>query len=52
MHDRVVGSQSMFIGPVGIWGAEGCIALTVVGDHDVLVAAACLDGDSSSVVCV
>ncbi len=50
VHDGVVGSQSMFVGPVDIWGAEDCIAVTVEGDGDVLVAAASLDGESPGVV--
>ncbi len=40
----------MFIGPVDIRGAENCIAAAVEGNSDVLVAAASLDGESSSVV--
>jgi hypothetical protein len=42
----------MFVGCVGIWGAEDYVALTVVGNCDVLVATACLDGESSGVVSV
>ncbi len=42
----------MFVSPVGKWGAEDYVALTVVGDCDVLVAAACLDEESYSVVSV
>jgi hypothetical protein len=42
----------MFVGPVGIWGEEGYIALAVEGNCDVLVAAACLDGESSGVIIV
>ncbi len=42
----------MFAGPVGIWGVEDDGALAVVGNCDVLVAAACLDGESSGVVSV
>jgi hypothetical protein len=42
----------MLVGPVGIWGAEDSIALAVVGNHYVLVAAVCLDGEASIVVCV
>ncbi len=51
-HDRVVGSQSMFIGLVGIWGTEDYIAFAVVGNCDVLVVAVCLDGESSGVISV
>jgi hypothetical protein len=51
-QDRVVGSQLMFVGSVGIWGAEDYVAFAVVGDCDVLVAAGCLDGESSGVVSV
>ncbi len=40
----------MFVGSVSIRGTENCIALAVVGDRDVLVAAACLDGESPGVV--
>ncbi len=40
----------MFVRSVSIRGTEDCIALAVVGDYDVLVAAACLDGESPSVV--
>jgi hypothetical protein len=49
-HDGVIGSQSMFIGPVDISGAEDCIAAAVEGDGDVLVAAASLDGESPDIV--
>ncbi len=45
-HDGVVGGQSMFVGPVDIWGTEDCIAAAVEGDGDVLVAAASPDGES------
>ncbi len=40
----------MFVGPVGIWGTEDCVALFMVGYCDVLVPTACLDGESASVV--
>jgi hypothetical protein len=40
----------MFVGSVSIRGTEDCVALAVVGDYDVLVAAACLDGESPGVV--
>ncbi len=49
-HDGVVGGQSVFVGPVNIWGAEDCISAAVEGNGDVLVAAASLDGESPSVV--
>ncbi len=49
-HDGVVGSQSMFVGPVDIRGAEDSIAAAVKGDGDVLVAAASLDGESTGVI--
>ncbi len=49
-HDGVVGSQSVFVGPVDIRGAEDCIAAAVGGNGDVLVAAASPDGESSSVI--
>ncbi len=49
-HDEVIGSQSVFVGPVNIRGAEGCVAVAVEGDCDVLVAAAIPDGESPSVV--
>jgi hypothetical protein len=42
----------MFVGCVSIRGADDYIALAVVGDCDVLVAAVCLDGESPSVVSV
>jgi hypothetical protein len=42
----------MFVGSVGIWSAEDYIALAVVGDHDVLVVAACFDGVASGVISV
>ncbi len=51
-HDGVVGSQSVFVGPVDIRGAEDCFAVAVEGNGDVLVAAASLDGKSTSVVSV
>ncbi len=43
VHDGVIGGQSVFIGPVDIRGAEDCIAATVEGNGDVLVAAASPD---------
>ncbi len=46
VHDGVVGGQSMFVGPVDIWGTEDCIAAAVEGDGDVLVAAESRDGES------
>ncbi len=49
-HDGVIGGQSMFVGPVDIWGAEDCIAAAVEGNGDVLVAAASPDGESPGVV--
>ncbi len=49
-HDGVVGGQSMFVGPVDIWGAEDCVAVAVEGDGDVLIAAASLDGESPDVI--
>ena len=49
-HDGVVGSQSVFIGPVDIRGAEDCIAAAVEGNGDVLVTAASPDGESIVVV--
>ncbi len=49
-HDGVVGSQSVFVGPVDIRGAEDCVAVAVEGDGDILVAAASPDGESSGVV--
>ncbi len=49
-HDGVVGGQSVFVRFVSIGGTEGCIALAVEGNCDVLVAAACPDGESSGVV--
>ncbi len=51
-HDRVVGGQLVFVGPVDIRGAEDCIAAAVEGDGDVQVATASLDGESASVVSV
>jgi hypothetical protein len=50
VHDGVVGGQSMFVGPVDVWGAEDCIAAAVEGNGDVLVAAASPDGESPGVV--
>ncbi len=50
VHDRVIGSQLVFVGPVNIRGAEDCVAAAVVGSGDVLVAAASLDGELSGVV--
>ncbi len=49
-HDRVVGGQSEFIGPVDIRGTEDCIAATVEGNGDVLVSAASPDRESTGVV--
>jgi hypothetical protein len=34
----------MFVSLVGIWGTEDYVVLLVVSYHDILVAAACLDG--------
>ncbi len=51
-HDGVIGGQSMFFGPVDIWGTEDCVAAAVEGNGDVLVAAASLDGESHGVVSV
>ncbi len=50
VHDGVIGSQSVFVGPVDIRGAEDCVAAAVEGDGDVLVAAASPDGESSGAV--
>ncbi len=50
VHDGVVGSQSMFVGPVDIWGTEDCVAEAVEGDGDVLAATASPDGESPGVV--
>ncbi len=44
-HDGVVGSQLMFAGSIGIRGTENYIALGVIGNCDVLVATAYLDGE-------
>jgi hypothetical protein len=52
VHDGVVGTQSTFVRSVGIRGTENYIALAVIGDYDVLVAAACSDGESPCVVSV
>ncbi len=49
-HDGVVGGQTMFVGPVDIWGAEDCIAAAVEGDGYVLVAALSPDGEFPGVV--
>jgi hypothetical protein len=49
-HDGVVGGQSEFIGPVDIRGAEDCVAAAVEGNGDVLVAAASLVGEATSVI--
>jgi hypothetical protein len=51
-HDGVIGGQLVFIQPVDIRGAEDCIAAAVQGDGDVLVAAASLDGEFTSVISV
>jgi hypothetical protein len=40
----------MFAGSVTINGSEDSVALAVVGNCDVLVAAACPDGESPNVV--
>ena len=50
VHDGVVGGQSMFVGPVDIWGAEDCVAAAMEGNGDVLVAAASPDGESPGVI--
>ncbi len=49
-YDGVIGSQSVFVGPVNIRGTEDCVAAAVEGDCDVLVAAASPDGELSGVV--
>ncbi len=51
-HDGVIGSRVVFVGSVGIRGAEDCVAAAVQGNDDVLVAAASLDGESSGVISV
>ncbi len=48
--DLVAGGQLMFVGSVSIRGTENCIALALVGDCDVLVAATCPDGEFPSIV--
>ena len=40
----------MFVGSVSVRGTDDCIALAVVGDCDILVAAARPDGESPGVV--
>jgi hypothetical protein len=42
----------MFVGSVIIRGTEDYIALVVVGNCDVLVTAACLDGESPGIFSV
>ncbi len=42
----------MFVGSVSILGTEDCIDLALVDDRDVLIAAACLDGESPGVLSV
>ncbi len=42
----------MFVGLVGIWGAKDYVALFVVGYRDILVANACLNGESAGVISV
>ncbi len=49
-HEGVVGGQSMFVGPVDIWGTEDCVAAAVECDGDVLVADASPDGESPGVI--
>ncbi len=44
--------MAMFVSPVGIQGTEDYVELLVVVYCDVLVAAACLDGESSVVISV
>ena len=34
------------------WGAKNGIAVTVVGDHDVLVSTAFMDKEAASIICV
>jgi hypothetical protein len=50
VHDGVVGSQLVLVGPVNVRGAEDCIAAAVEGDGDVLVVTASLDGESPGVI--
>ncbi len=40
----------MFVGSASIRGTDYCVALAVEGDHDVLVATACLYGESPGVI--
>ncbi len=40
----------MFVRSVSIRGTDDCVALALVGNHDVLVAAACPDWESPGVV--
>ncbi len=50
--DGVVGSQSMLVNSVSIWGTLDYVALLVVGYCGVLVDALCLNGKSMGVVSV
>ncbi len=54
MMELLVASQCLsdLLVTVSIRGTENCIALAVVGDCDVLVTTACLDGESPSVISV
>ncbi len=48
-HDGVIGGQSVFVRPVVKRGTEDCIAASVEGNGDVLVAVASLDGEFTGV---
>ena len=52
LHDGAIGHNAVFVNFTLEWGTKDDIAVTMVGDHGVLVAAACTDGEVASVVCV
>ena len=52
LHDGFVGSNAVHVAFALEWGNEDDIAVTVVGDHDGLVATACTNGEAGSVICV
>ena len=52
VHDGIVGGDAVFVLTRLEGGLEDCIGVTVVGDHNVLVAAAGANGEATCVVCV
>ena len=50
LHDRFVGGDAVLVLFCLKWGGKDDVAVAVVRDHDVLVSAACTDGEAPCVV--